>query len=180
MKLSDVYDILDPESKIKIGEAREEISGWVKLLRLLISKQLMPTRVCVYEGADPKAQKLLFSIRRGVALLRPKVAVTDASGVSLGYLQSKALSLGGAFRVFTADNQEVAQVKGDWKGWNFRFLRGETEIGLVTKKWAGLGKELFTSADNYIISINGAPDPVLNTLLLASGLAVDTVLKEKN
>jgi uncharacterized protein YxjI len=63
--------------------------------------------------------------------------------------------------------------------WNFKFLSGETELGIVTKKWAGFGKELFTSADNYIISINGAPNPTINLLLLASGLAIDTVLKEK-
>lgn len=179
MKLSDVYDILDPATQQKIGEAREEISGWVKALRLIIDKGLMPTRVAVYEGAQAPNQRLLFSVRRGVALFRPKVTIIDASGASLGYLQSKLLSLGGAFRVFTADGQEIAQVKGDWKGWNFRFLSGETELGLVTKKWAGLGKELFTTADNYIITLHGKPEPTLTTLLLAAGLAIDTVLKEK-
>ena len=179
-KLTAVYDILDPETKIKIGEAREEISGLLKFMRLLINKGLMPTKICIYEGAEPTAQKLLFSIRRGVSFLRPKIMIMDAAGVSLGYLQSKAFSLGGAFRVFTADDQEVALVKGDWKGWNFRFLSGETELGVVTKKWAGLGKELFTSADNYIININGAPDATLSILLLAAGLAIDTVLKERN
>lgn len=180
MKLSDVYDILDPETKQKIGEAREEISGWVKVARLLINKSLMPTRIAVYEGAAAPNQRLLFSVRRGVALFRPKVTILDASGSSLGYLQSKMLSLGGAFRVFTADGQEIALVKGDWKGWNFRFLGGgETELGLVTKKWAGLGKELFTSADNYMITIHGGPDPTMTTLLLAAGLAIDTVFKEQ-
>lgn len=178
LKLTDVYDILDPETKAKLGEAREEVSGLVKVLRLLINKSLMPTRIGVYEGSDG-AGKLLFSVRRGVAVLRPKVTITDATGVSLGYLQAKVFSLGGAFRVFTADGREVALVKGDWKGWNFRFLSGETELGVVTKKWAGLGKELFTSADNYIISINGEPDGTINILLLAAGLAIDTVLKEK-
>ena len=179
MKLSDVYDILDPATKQKIGEAREEISAWVKALRLLINKQLMPTRLGVYEGADASNQRLLFSVRRGVALFRPKVTVYDTAGRSLGYFQSKLFTLGGAFRVFTADNQEIALVKGDWKGWNFRFLSGDTELGLVTKKWAGLGKEMFTSADNYIITINGTPDPTITTLFLAAGLAIDTVLKEK-
>jgi uncharacterized protein YxjI len=163
---------------VKIGEAREEISGFVKFMRLLINKSLMPTRIGVYEGVNG-AEKLLFSVRRGVAILRPKVAISDPSGVSLGYLQSKAFSLGGAFRVFTADGKEVALVKGDWKGWNFRFLSGETELGVVTKKWAGLGKELFTSADNYIISIHGEPNESISLLLLAAGLAIDTVLKEK-
>jgi uncharacterized protein YxjI len=179
LKLHDVYDILDPATKEKIGEAREETSGWVTFLRFLVSKQLLPTRIAVYEGADESSRKPVFSIRRGVALFRSKVAVTDAGGRSVGYFQSKVLSIGGAFRVFTSDGKEVALVQGDWKGWNFRFLSGETELGVITKKWAGLGKEMFTSADNYIVSINGTPDATLNLLLLAAGLAVDTVFKEQ-
>jgi len=180
LKLTDFYDILDPATRTKLGDAREEIPGWVKVLRLLVGKQLLPTRVAVYEGTGEQADKLVFSIKRGVALLRPKVHVVDAAGVPVGYLRSKAFSLGGAFRVFTPDGTEIAQVKGDWKGWNFRFLAGETELGVVTKQWAGLGKELFTTADNYMISLHGAPDPSLNILLLAAGLAIDTVLKEQN
>jgi uncharacterized protein YxjI len=183
LKLSDTYDILDPEAKTRIGQAREEISGWTKFFRLLINKSLMPTTVRVYESdegdvVEEKPSRLVFAIRRGVALFRPKIHVTDASGVLLGWFQSK-FSLGGAFRVFTADGTEIALVKGDWKGWNFRFLSGEVELGVISKKWAGLGKELFTSADNYIISINGNPEPSISLLLLAAGLAVDTVLKEK-
>jgi uncharacterized protein YxjI len=177
LKLSDVYDILDPETKVKIGEAREEISGLVKVLRLLINKTLMPTRVCVYEG-DNGARKLVLSVHRSASFFRPKVAIADASGTSVGYMQSKAFSLGGAFRVFTSDGKEIALIKGDWKGWNFRFLSGNTELGIVTKKWAGLGKELFTSADNYMISIHGEPNETISLLLLAAGLAIDTVLKE--
>ena len=33
------------------------------------------------------------------------------------------------------------------------YLKGEKELGLVTKKWSGIGKEIFTSADNYILEI---------------------------
>lgn len=178
LKLSDVYDILDPVSQAKIGEAREEISGLVKFLRLLIDKSLMPTRIAVY-ALNGESRTLLFSLKRSVALFCPRVSVIDATGASLGHLQSKLFSIGGAFRVFTPDNREIARVQGDWKGWNFRFLSGDTELGVVTKKWAGLGKELFTTADNYIVSINGAPAPAINTLLLAAGLAIDTVFKER-
>lgn len=151
----------------------------MKFFRLLINKQLMPTTVNVYEGADDSGKKLVFSIRRGVALIRSRVDVTDASGVPLGYLKSKSFSLGPTFLVYTTDDREIATIKGDWKGWNFRFLSGETELGLITKKWAGLGKELFTSADNYMIVLHGEPDENLNILLLAGGIAIDTVFKEK-
>lgn len=180
LKLTDVYDILDPETKVKIGEAREEVGTLTKLLRLVINKSLMPTCITVYEGSDSAARKRVFSIRRGFTLLRSKIQIVDGNGAAVGYFQSKLLSLGGAFRVFDTAGREVALVKGDWKGWNFRFLQGETELGVVTKKWAGLGKELFTSADNYMISINGRPNRTTSLLLLAAGLAVDTVYKEKN
>lgn len=180
LKLSDAYDIVDPQTNTKIGEAREEISGLIKFLRLLISKSLMPTRIAVYQGSQETTRILLFSIHRGIALFRPRVTISDASGAPVGFLQAKFLSLGGAFRVFTMDEKEVALVKGDWKGWNFRFLSGEIELGMVAKKWSGFGKEMFTSADNYMISINGDPNPAINTLLLAAGLAIDTVYKEGN
>ena len=45
-------------------------------------------------------------------------------------------------------------------------------------RWAGLGKELFTSADNYVIALTQEPKPSEAILLLAAGLAVDTVYKE--
>jgi uncharacterized protein YxjI len=179
LKLSGTYDILDSETQKRIGQAREEISGWIKFLRLLISKQFMPATVRVYEGDDEKPSKLVFSIRRGVALFRLKVHVTDAAGTPLGHFQSK-FSLGGAFRVFTADNTEIALLKGNWKGRSFRFLSGETELGVIDQKWAGLAKELFTSADNYAIRLNGSPEPSIALLLLAAGLAIDTVLKGRN
>jgi hypothetical protein len=84
--------------------------------------------------------------------------------------------------VYDTLNNPVAEVKGDWKGWNFRFLdAGGNELGVVTKKWAGFGKELFTSADNYVISLSDHAPKERNVaaLLLAAGLAIDIVYKEK-
>jgi uncharacterized protein YxjI len=179
-KLTDTYDILDPATHGPIGIAKEEPPGWAKWLRLVIDKGLMPTRVNVYE-ADQAT--LLFAIKRGWVFLRAKVPVVDADGNQLGWFKSKLFSFGGGFYVFDNAGQQVAEVKGDWKGWNFKFLTaGGHEIGTVTKKWAGLGKELFTSADNYIIDIapSAQGNPASATLLLAAGLAIDTILKEKN
>jgi uncharacterized protein YxjI len=178
-KLTDTYDILNAETGAAMGIAKEEPAAWAKWLRLIINKKLMPTVVNVYEGAGTTP---ILSIRRGVALMRPRVAVT-AGGQDLGFFQAKAFSLGGAFRMFDPQGAEVGVVQGDWKGWNFQMLAstGE-ELGKVTKKWAGLGKELFTSADTYVIALSdsAATRPNMAPLLLAAGLAIDTVFKEKN
>ena len=72
-------------------------------------------------------------------------------------------------------------MKGDWKGWNFKFISQDgRELGTVTKKWAGIGRELFTSADNYMIALNDTGDgqAAASALLLAAGLAIDIVFKE--
>ena len=181
MKLSDTYDILDPETQAQIGIAKEKPGALVLVLRFLIGKQLLPTKVFVYEGTNPEDEnRLLFSIQRGFTLIRSRVNICDSRGTIIGWLKSKALSLGGAFYVFDAADNQVAFVKGDWKGWNFRFLdRSENEIGTITKKWAGIGKELFTTADNYMIALNQEPKPENAILLLAAGLAVDTIYKEQ-
>jgi uncharacterized protein YxjI len=177
-KLVDTYDIFDPANGAQLGTATENISGPMKLLRLLINKRLLPTVVEV--NTHPPTKPILTIRRAGI--LRSTIDIHDAAGKQIGCFKSKLFSLGGGFYVLDAGGRQVAEIKGDWKGWNFRFLSaGGAEIGKVTKKWAGLGKELFTSADNYIIALDEkvALPPGAGALLLAAGLAIDIVYKEK-
>lgn len=179
MKLANTYDLLDPNTGQTIGVAKEEPPGLVKYLRLLIDNSWLPTIVNVYEreGEPP-----VLWIHRGVALFRTPVHVHSRSG-PLGYFRKKFLTIGMSFMIFDTQDREIGTVKGDWKGWNFQLLglQGE-ELGRVTKKWAGLGKELFTTADTYVITLSDAAAGrrEVAQLLLAAGLAIDTVFKEKD
>lgn len=179
LKLTDTYDILDPETQQQLAVARDEPPGWAKCARLLVKKHFLPTTINVYET---ESSPPVLSIRKKPGLLRVSVVVTDASHAELGRFRSRLFSLGGGFLVFDTTGQQVADVKGDWKGWNFRFLDNSgIELGVVTKKWAGVGKELFTTADNYMISLSQGADesPRRAALLLAAGLAIDIVFKEQ-
>jgi uncharacterized protein YxjI len=177
LKLSDTYEIFDPQTGEKIGYAKENIHIGFKLLRLLINKMLLPTRVDIVDNNET----VLFSLKKGVQFLTAKVTINDSESNTVGFFKSKLFSFGGGFHVFDSSENKVAEVKGDWKGWNFKFIgNNQNEIGAVTKKWAGLGKELFTSADNYMISINDEnKNEAKSMLLLAAGLAIDIVYKEK-
>lgn len=179
LKLTDTYDLFAPETGQAVGLAREEPGAWAKYGRLLVNKQLLPTRINVYEteGMPP-----VLSLRKKAGLFRHKVVVTDSQGAIIGRLQSKVFSLGGGFFVLDAADNRVGEVKGDWKGWNFKLISSTgAETGVITKTWAGLGKELFTSADNYVVSVPaGAPgSPADLALVLAVGLAIDIVFKER-
>jgi uncharacterized protein YxjI len=137
---------------------------------------MLPTKVEISEQVNGPA---VLTIKRGLTFLRSRIEILDRSGQAIGYFKSKLFSLGGGFFVYDMRDQLIAEVKGDWKGWNFKFIDSKgAEQGTVSKKWAGIGKELFTSADNYMISI--ADDFKANAgLLLAAGLAIDIVFKER-
>lgn len=176
LKLTGAYDLIDPQTQEKIGLARENISGWLQATRLLVKKALLPTRVDIAagEGQPP----LLVLRRRGLTLLRARVEVLDGAGTPLGYFRAKLFSFSGGFHLHSADGQKFAEVKGNWRGWDFRIvdLSGR-EMGTVNKKWAGLGKELFTSADQYMIEVKEAGAG--NALILAAALAIDIIFKER-
>ena len=179
LKLTDTYDIFDLNSSAQLGTAHEAVSPLIKVLRLLINKRLLPTSIEVRASEGGPA---MLTIKRGVGFLRTPVQVLDQTGRQIGSFKSKVFTIGGGFDVFDATGNKIAEIKGDWKGWNFT-LRGPQgeELGKVTKKWAGIGKELFTTADNYAIALNEtAPKNQESVaMLLAAGLAVDTVYKEK-
>ena len=180
LKFRDTYDILDPDTKEQIGIAQEEPGGAVLFFRLLMNKQMLPTKVYVYEGDTPEDRsRMRFYIHRGFTLFRSQVNVCDPQGRVLGWFKTKMLSIGGAFNVFNAQGQQIATVKGNWKGFDFRFRdQNDNEIGNISKEWGGLAKELFTSADTYVLTLHTEPAPETAALLLAAGLAVDIVYKE--
>ena len=180
LKLADTYDILDPATQEQLAIAKEKPGALVHILRFLFDKQSLPTTLFVYGGSDADDESaLLFSVKRPVTFFRTRVDVIDSEGQLVGYFKRKIMALKAKFMVYDSEDQQVAMVKGDWKGWNFSFLDAdEQELGQVTKQWSGLGKELFTSADNYMISLTEAPNPHRVMLLLAAGLAIDIVIKE--
>lgn len=171
------FDILDPETGETILLCREERLGWLtKLLRFTDYKRFTPFNIEVQTPAG----ECILHVSRGVALLRSRVTVRNAAGALLGGFQQKLLSIGGKFDVLDPDDLAVCTLQGKWTGWDFRFLSGDQELAHVTKQWAGLGKELFTSADNYVIAISDAvpPQAPVRELILAAVLCIDMVLKE--
>ena len=104
----------------------------------------------------------------------------DEHNQLIGGFKQKLFSIGGAFRVLDADDNEVCALKGKWTGWDFRFLAGEQELAQVSKQWAGIGKELFTTADNYVLRISEdvPPGSPIRKLILAAVMCIDLVLKE--
>lgn len=176
-KAANNFDIFDPETSQLVMECREDRLGIItKLLRFTDYKRMTPFNV---EIRTPDGQQLV-RVSRGISIFLSKVSVFDENNQAIGGFQQKFFSVGGKFDVLDVGGQAVCTLKGKWSGWDFRFVHGDVELAHVTKKWAGLGKEMFTSADNYVLSISEAvpPDSSLRKLILAAVMCIDMVLKE--
>lgn len=177
-KAANAYDVLDPATGQIIGTVREAIPNFfIKLLKFTDLKTLLPFTVDIFDDDGKK----LVTLKRGFTFFRSNVNVLDANQQKLGRFQQRLLSLGGKFEIFDKTDHPVAMLEGNWKGWDFKFKDKQgREIGTVTKKWAGLGKELFTTADNYVVDMSPqAGDEVLKKLVLSAAFCVDMVLKER-
>jgi uncharacterized protein YxjI len=176
-KAANNYDVYDPETGQIIMECREDHLGMItKMLRFSDWKRNTPFDIQV---RTPQGQQIV-RVKRGISIFLSKVSVLDENNTVIGGFKQKLFSIGGAFNVLDANDNPVCYLKGKWTGWNFRFLKDEVELAQVSKKWSGLGKEFFTSADNYILQISDAvpPDSRIRQLILAAVMCIDMVLKE--
>ena len=176
-KAANKYDVYDPETGSVIMECREpKLGRLTQLLRFTDLKQNTPFDIHLTDTSG----RPILRITRGVSILLSRVSVLDADDVEVGGFKQKLFSVGGAFDVLDQNESVLCSLRGKWTGWEFKFLAGDTEFARVTKKWAGVGKELFTSADNYVLEISDsvAPDSRLRILILAAVLCIDMVVKE--
>lgn len=176
-KAANNFDIYDPATGQIVMECREPNLGFfTKLFRFTEYKRYTPFEI---EVRTPGGE-LVVEVTRGLTFLRSRVEVAGPQGELLGTFRQRLLSIGGRFDVLDPTDRVVCTLQGKWTSWEFRFMADTTELAKVSKKWRGLGQELFTSADNYMLQI--APtvpaDSALRPLILAAVLCIDMVLKE--
>jgi uncharacterized protein YxjI len=180
LKASNNYDVYDPQTKEVILYCREKnLNPLYKIIRLLITelKSMTPFEIEI-SGLDGKR---IIKVKKGLSLFLSKIEVFDENDKLIGLFKQKLFPVGNNFEMFDEKGNLVSKLKGSLIGWNFKFVKDEKTIATVTKKWAGIGKELFTSADNYILDINDDVEKVspLRLLIFGAVICIDMVLKEK-
>jgi uncharacterized protein YxjI len=171
------FDIRDPETGDALLECREPpLSGLTKVLRFSDLKRTTPFHLDVFTPEGLQVMK----ISRGVPIMVSCVEVFDAEGVPIGGFRQKPFSIAGAFDVLDAQGQQVCRLQGKATGTEFSFVAPDNIVlAKISKQWAGIRKELLTSADNYLLSIEEAvpDDNTIRSLILASAICISMVVK---
>ena len=177
LKAGNRYDVYNPRTQEKVMVCREEnLSLGAKLARLNFLKSSTSFKLIVRDQADVKL--LVVTRPKGAKSQHDPIEVLDENDQLVGKIQPK-VNLKGDFDVF--DPQGALQytiLKNEEK--DFNFVKEGQNLAKISKKWAGAGKEFFTTADNYLLQIMVTVpenDP-LRLVILASVLVIDMVLYE--
>lgn len=174
-KFENEYKVFDEENN-QVGAINQKISGGQKLLRLLLNKAMLPfTLEIVDENGNIQAR-----IQRGWTFFMSKISILDDKDNTIGHIKQKFKLFKPTFEILSENNEPIGKITGDWKAWDFKiFDDKEIQIGTVNKKWAGLLKEAFTTADKYVVNIESNNISKENKIaILASAITIDMVLKE--
>lgn len=167
------FDILDESGK-PVGTAEQSTTALAKVIGMVLGPPA--TKIEFREKPD---DALVFTVARS-GLLFKKVQVLDAQGKVVGLYKAKRFSLAGGFHVYDGAGKHVAEIRGKLLKSDYTFFQpdGKTEMGKVSKKWAGAMKEMFTSADTYAVQISPAfaEDPTVKMLILGAAVAIDSLM----
>jgi len=174
-KFENSYRIFD-EAGANIGAIKQKLTAGQKMLRLVLKKPMLPFLLEIRNSED----NLEASISRGWTFWMSKITVKDPQDNIIGTVKQKFKFFKPTFKIFDASENLIAEITGDWKAWNFTIKDASgKQIGIISKKWAGALKELFTSADKYNVSIVPEyPEDNNKIAILAAAITIDMVLKE--
>ena len=176
IELTNEYVVLDQAGN-QIGAVAEINQSVAKKVARFVSS-LDQFMTHTYEIRDANEHALL-TLTRPRKLMKSSFVLSGADGIEIGQIKQKNV-FGKIKFSLEAGGAAVGSINAEnWRAWNFNVQDATgNEVARINKKFAGLAKEAFTTADNYVVEITQQMDDPLLSLVIAAALCVDTALKQ--
>lgn len=176
VEISSEYTVYDQNGQQLAAVVQVGQSAIKKAIRFMSKYDQFMTHKLEIRDAH---ERPLMRVTRPAKLMKSRVIVERGDGMPLGEIVQQNV-MGKKTFSMTANGQEIGQIRGeDWFSWELGiFDNNNVEIARITKTWEGLGKALFTTADNYVLKLHQRlPDPLLS-MVVASALTVDVAIHQ--
>jgi len=175
-EVKNTYEVFDEQGSAVL-RVREQGSGFLSLLKRLFLGPMRPFHVIV---SDVASGQELLTLYRPFRFIFHRLDVSAQDGQVLGAIQKKWSWIRRIYAVHDERDQPAAELFGPvFKPWTFEIRERERKVGLIQKRWSGLGKEMFTDADNFGVDLSGIRDGRLKVLAFAAIVLIDIVHFER-
>ena len=162
------YAVQDLSGNLVYQAAEEDGS---MLLRMFL-KALRPFSMAILTQSGQR----VLSVVRPFRFYFHHADVYDAGGRLLGSIQRRFSLVRRIYSVSDASGREAFELFGPiLHPWTFQIRQGGVECGKITKKWSGLGKEMFTDADNFAVTFPAEWHVEVKALFLGAVFLIDFV-----
>jgi uncharacterized protein YxjI len=177
IELTNEYDIFDQDGN-QIGVIREEGQSAAKKVFRFFSglDQFLTHRLAFYDAAGSKVLEFV----RPPKVFKSTVEVSDGDGRPAGRIVQRNVFGKKRFALEDSTGRALGSINAEnLISWDFAIDdEAGTEVGRITKRWAGVLREGFTTADHYLVQVTDSVSPEMRRLVLASAAAIDTALKQ--
>ncbi|GAB4277507.1 MAG: hypothetical protein Kow0029_20220 [Candidatus Rifleibacteriota bacterium] len=175
--LHEYYLIINPENNSTVAEVIEEATFWQKFAKVFVDKAFVPAKL-VMRSLTGEPILFITKTSSGLAsIFKSEFVVKNPDGKVLCVFKQK-LSF---FKpeIIVADEQGLllGTLEGGWKFRNF-YLKdvNKNVVATIRHQFAGLAKELFTTADDYEVNVNS--DASMSLIALAATICIDFMFHE--
>jgi uncharacterized protein YxjI len=176
IELTNQYSVFDADGNT-VGHVNQVGQSNVKKLLRLVSSvdQFLTHHFDITDASDA----LVMSITRPAKLFKSTVLINDSTGTELGRIVQENV-FGKIHFALEVGGLKIGAIKAEnWRAWNFSIEDADgREVARITKKFAGLAREIFTTADSYVVEIHENLSQPLHSLVIAAALSIDTALKQ--
>ena len=176
IEINNQYTVSNDQGQVlatvnQVGQSKAK-----KVLRLVSNLDQYMTHKL--EIAEPNGD-VIMRLTRPRKIIKSTIIVADANDNEIGRIVQENM-IGKIHFAMEVNGQKVGAIRAEsWLAWDFRIEDASgNEIARIDKTWAGALTELFTTADNYAVSIKTTIEQPLLSLVVAAALSVDTALKQ--
>ena len=177
VELTNQYLVRDPDGN-ELGYIEQEGQSKARKVLRFVSNvdQFLTHHLGVYDSSGNK----VLQLTRPAKIFKSRLDVEDGNGRKIGRIVQKNVFGKIRFDLEDTDGKSLGAIQAEnWRAWDFSIVdAGGKEVGRIDKKFVGIAKAVFTTADNYIVDIDPQLDGTLRLLALAAAAAVDTALKQ--
>jgi uncharacterized protein YxjI len=157
--------------------AAEKSDSFAELLSRMFLKAARPFTIHV---VTPSGEPVL-RLERPFRFYFHEVNVLGPRGELLGTVEKQFSVVNRLYKVSEKNSGQSFDLYGPmWRPWTFKIRRGGQQCGVITKKWGGALKEMFTDADSFGIEFPKDVDARCKAVLLGAVFLVDFVHFEDN
>jgi len=168
IEMKNKYDICDTDGNIlfRCGETGGSLLGRIFL------RSLRPFTMTVFNDDGSVA----LSCKRPFKFLFHEISVFDGYNQPIGIAKWQFSILRHRYKIFDRYGNEIFNIEGTiLKPWTFYIKKDGVEVGIITKRWMGVFKELFTTSDNFGIQFPVEWSTELKQLFIGIVFLIDFV-----